>query len=51
MTTAQLKKEEPMSEETIQSLLELGAELRKVHDRLVREGKVKVVDGKPVFLK
>ncbi len=38
------------SEETIKSLVEYGEVLRRIHNRLVVEGKVKVVDGKIIFL-
>lgn len=39
------------SEEMIQSVMSLAEELLKIHKRMVAEGKVKVVDGKIVFLK
>ncbi|MBI2612813.1 hypothetical protein HYW59_03340 [Candidatus Kaiserbacteria bacterium] len=44
------KKSEPLSEETIQALIQLGAVLRPVVNRLVTEGKAKVVNGKMIFL-
>ncbi|HEY4515882.1 MAG TPA: hypothetical protein VJH67_01690 [Candidatus Paceibacterota bacterium] len=49
-----MRKEEPkpqiFSDETIESLREYGEALRDIHNRLVKEGKVKVVDGKIIFL-
>ncbi|MDP2641992.1 MAG: hypothetical protein Q8P21_01735 [bacterium] len=44
-------KESTFSEETMQGLIEYGEALRTIHNRLVKEGKVKVVKGKIVFLK
>ena len=38
------------SEETMMAIMEYGAVLREIHNRLVKEGKVKVVDGKSLFL-
>lgn len=38
------------SEETRAALMEYGAVLREIHNRLVKEGKVKVVNGKIIFL-
>ena len=35
----------------IQSVMPLAEALLKIHKRMVAEGKVKVVDGKIVFLK
>ena len=43
-------KRKEFSEETIQSLVDLGKVLLEIHKRLVLEGKVKVVNGKIVFL-
>ena len=43
-------KKSKLSDETIQSVIELGVVLRQIHNRLVAEGKVKVVNGKIVFL-
>ncbi len=40
------KKEYIFSEETIKSLEELGLVLRQIHNRLVKEGKIKKVKGK-----
>jgi len=34
------------TEETMQSLREYGAVLREIHDRLVKEGKLKKIKGK-----
>ena len=49
-----MKEEEPksqiFSDETIESLREYGEVLRDIHNRLVKEGKVKVIDGKIIFL-
>ncbi len=42
--------EEKMSEETIKSLEQLGEVLYSIAQRLVSEGKAKIVDGKIVFL-
>jgi hypothetical protein len=39
-----------LPEETIKSLIELGEVLRGVCERLLAEGKVRVVDGKIEFL-
>lgn len=50
----QKRKKEPahkLSEETIKAAIGLGEVLRKIHTRLVAEGKVKVVNGKVVFIK
>lgn len=44
-------KRKKFSEETIQSLVDLGKVLLRIHKRLVAEGKTKVVNGKVVFLK
>ena len=44
-------KRKKFSEETIQSLIEYGEVLRVIHNRLVKEGQVKVVNGKVIFLK
>ena len=40
------KKEYIFSEETIKSLEEFGLVLRQIHNRLVKEGKIKKVKGK-----
>lgn len=40
------KKSEPLPEETIQALIRLGEILRPISNRLVAEGKAKIVDGK-----
>ncbi len=45
-----MTKKNIFSEETIRSLVEYGEVLRSIHNRLVLEGKVKVVDGKIIFL-
>jgi hypothetical protein len=45
------KKKSKLSEETIKSAVELGEVLRKIHSRLAAEGKVKVVNGKVIFIK
>ena len=39
------------SKETMEGLIELGAVILKIHNRLVAEGKVKVVDGKIILIK
>lgn len=44
------KKENIFSEETIKSLEELGDVLRKIHNRLLAEGKIIRKDGKTIFL-
>lgn len=38
------------TEEELKGLVELGEVLRKIHNRLLAEGKIKIVDGKTVFL-
>ena len=43
--------ENTFSEETMQSLRELGEVIRPILHRLIEEGKAKVVDGKVIFLK
>jgi hypothetical protein len=45
------KKKNIFSDETIQSLVELGTVLRQIHNRLVVEGKAKIVNGRIVFIK
>lgn len=45
------KKPDPLPEETIQALIELGEVLRPIANRLVAEGKAKIVDGKFVMIK
>ncbi len=45
-----MTKKNIFSEETIKSLTQLGTVLRGIHNRLVVEGKVKVVNGKVTFL-
>lgn len=37
-----------LSDETVEALVRLGEVLRPIHDRLVRDGKIKVVNGKIV---
>jgi hypothetical protein len=44
------KANEPLSEEALKNINELGDVLRQIHNRLVKEGKVKVVDGKIIFV-
>jgi hypothetical protein len=44
------KKEYIFSEETIKNLEELGLVLRQIHNRLVKEGKIKKVNGKWVAI-
>ena len=44
------KEPESLSEEALKNINELGDVLRQVHNRLVTEGKVKVIDGKIVFV-
>lgn len=47
-----MKKQEKqiLSREALKNINELGDVLRQIHYRLVKEGKVKVVDGKIVFV-
>lgn len=45
-----MTKEIIFSDEAIQNFTELGAVLRRIHNRLVKEGRVKVVNGKAIFL-
>lgn len=45
-----MTKKNVFSEETIRSLVEYGEVLRRIHNRLTMEGKVKVVNGKVIFL-
>lgn len=47
----QKTKPQPLSEETIESLQRLGGILMKVVERLVREGKAKIKNGKIMILK
>jgi hypothetical protein len=44
------QKNKTLSEEALKNINELGDVLRQVHNRLLKEGKVKVVDGKIVFV-
>jgi len=44
-------KSQPLSEETLESLEELGAVLMKIVRRLVSEGKAKIENGKVVIIK
>lgn len=44
-------KEHLLSEETIQALIKLSEVVRRIHNRLVAEGKIKVVNGKIVEIK
>jgi hypothetical protein len=44
------KENEPLSEEALENINELGDVLRQIHNRLLKEGKVKVVNGKCIFL-
>ena len=39
-------KEYLLSDETVTALVNLGEVLRRIHNRLIREGKIKVVDEK-----
>lgn len=39
-----------LSEETIKAVRELGEVLRRIHNRLLCEGKIIVKDGKTIFL-
>ena len=39
------------SEETMKGLIELGAVILKIRNRLVAEGKIKVVNGKIIIIK
>ncbi len=45
------ERHQPLSEEALKSLEELGAVLRSILMRLIKEGKAKVVDGKVIFIK
>jgi hypothetical protein len=45
------KKPEPLPEETIQALIQLGEVLRPIRDRLIAEGKAKIVKGRLVIIK
>ena len=47
----QKTKPQPLSEEMIESLQGLGGTLMKVVERLVREGKARIENGKIVILK
>jgi hypothetical protein len=38
-----------LSKEAIENITELGDVLRQIRNRLIKEGKVKVVDGKTIF--
>ncbi len=40
---------EPLSRESLNNISELGDILRQIHNRLVKEGKVKVINSKIVF--
>jgi hypothetical protein len=44
------KKNQPLSEEALKNINDLGDVLRQIHYRLIKEGKVKIVDGKIVFV-
>ena len=50
MAHRKAKKSEPLSEETMQALIQLGAVLRPIANRLIAEGKAKVMNGKMIFL-
>ncbi len=39
-----------LSQEEINSISELGEVLRKIHNRLLSEGKIKIKNGKTIFL-
>jgi hypothetical protein len=39
-----------LSEEALKNINELGDVLRQIHNRLLKEGKVKVIDGKIIFV-
>jgi len=39
-----------LTDEEMDNIIALGEVLRKIHNRLVKEGKCKVVDGKVVWL-
>ncbi len=41
---------EHLSEEALKNINELGDVLRQIHYRLLKEGKVKVINGKIVFI-
>jgi len=45
-----LDKKSHFSQETVDSLVELCEVLRGIHNRLLSEGKIKVVKGKTIFL-
>lgn len=43
------KKTNILSDETIKSLIELGEVLREIENRLLKEGKIKVKNGKVIW--
>lgn len=45
-----MKKKSIFSEEAIKNFAKLGTVLRQIHSRLAIEGKVRVVNGKVIFL-
>ena len=44
------KKSDIFSQEEIDNIAGLGEVLRKIHNRLLSEGKIKVENGKTIFL-
>ena len=44
------QKKEILSEEALKNINDLGDVLHQIHYRLVKEGKVKIVDDKIVFV-
>jgi hypothetical protein len=44
------KKNKPLSEEALKNINELGDVLREIHNRLIKEGKIKIIDGKIIFV-
>lgn len=46
-----MRKNKPFTENEIKSIEELGEVLRKIHNRLLSEGKIKRVNGKTIFIK
>ena len=50
MKTENIPKTNILSEESIKALTELGEVYREIHNRLVSEGKVRVENGKAIFI-
>jgi hypothetical protein len=43
-------KNKPLSEEALKNINELGDVLREIRNRLIKEGKIKIIDGKIIFV-